>query len=367
MMRVGVVGVGGISDIYLQNMINRYRNLEVVGCTARNMDSVRTKAQAYSIVAMTMEQMLHDPSIDLIVNLTPAPAHYQIIRQALLSGKHVYTEKVLAETYAQARELAELAESRGLRLGSAPDTFLGSSCQTAAEAVQQGLIGTVTGFNISLNRGLDLLYPRVNFLIRPGGGIGFDFGVYALTVLFSILGPAAQVCGFAQTNRPTRTYADRGLPNYGQPYTIENENIMVGSICMRSGVLGSFLFNGDSSFPEKPHLAIQGTRGTLFLPDPNQFGGEVLFIEGIKNHGDTAVPARVLPNDRPFGDNARGIGVADMAQAIADSRPHRASAEMACHILEVLEGVVSSGNSKTFSHLESTFVTPEPLLRAETF
>lgn len=369
-MRVGVVGVGAISDIFFENMIHQFQSVEVVGCTARNMDHIRTKAEKYSIAAMTMDNMFEDATIDTIVNLTPAPVHHEIILRALQSGKHVYTEKSLALGFKQAKELLDFADSKGLRLGSSPDTFLGSGVQTAAEAVRSGKIGAVTGFSVMLNRGLDLLYEFMGFLTQPGGGIGYDFGVYALTALFSILGPAIEVCGFMQTNRPVRNYTLPMFPRYGQQYTIENENLMVAAIKMQSGVLGSVTFNGDCIFPEKPYISIQGTRGMLQLPDPNEFGGEVIYTERISDPRqirNKANVAQVLPNHHKYANDARGIGAADMALAISENRPHRASAALACHLLEMLDGIAASCKTRQYTQLKSTFQTPEPLTGNEIF
>ncbi|GHV00307.1 oxidoreductase [Spirochaetia bacterium] len=370
MKRVGVVGVGLISDIFIENMINAFTSLEVAGCTARNMEHIRAKAEKYHITPMTMAEMFNDASIDMIVNLTPAAAHYEIIKRALESGKHVYTEKALALGYPQAKELLDLAESRGLLLGSAPDTFLGSGVQTAIEAVNTGMIGDVTGFTVMLNRGLDLLYEFMGFLTKPGGGIGYDFGVYALTALFSILGQADEVCGFMQTNRPLREYKNPMMPHYGKQYKIENENIMAAAIKMKNGVLGTVMFNGDAIFPEKPYICLQGTEGMLYLPDPNEFGGDVIYTPAmhdprqIRGGGE---PERILPVHHRYSKDSRGIGVADMALALHEGRPHRTNAAMACHLLEFLDGIVKSCETKRYVKITSDFIKPEPLTGNEVF
>lgn len=368
--RVGVVGVGSISDIFISNMIKRFHDLDVVGCTARNADHVRAKAEQFNIRAMTMDEMFADPTIDIIVNLTPTPIHYQIIKRALESGKHVYTEKSLTDNYPQAKELVLLSEEKGLRLGSAPDTFLGSGVQTAVAAVENGMIGEVTGFSVMLNRGLELLYETLAFIRQPGGGIGYDYGIYALTALFSILGPAAEVCGFSQTNRPVRRYQFETAPPHEDSYTIENENVMAAAIRMRSGVLGSVTFNGDSVFPDRPYISIQGTKGLLQLPDPNQFGGNVIFTQGVTDLGSIGTAGDrdpILPVHHRYAEDSRGIGVAEMAKAIEEHRPHRASATLATHLLELLDGIVSSSQSQRYARMESTFDKPEALTGQEIF
>ncbi|MDR1903297.1 MAG: Gfo/Idh/MocA family oxidoreductase [Treponema sp.] len=360
-IRVGVVGVGMISDIFIENMINTFTSLEVAGCTARNMEHIKAKAEKYNITPMTIDEMIGDNTINMIVNLTPPDVHYEIIKRSLESGKHVYTEKPLALGYGQAKELLNLAESRDLLLGCSPDTFLGSGVQTAIEAVNSGMIGDVTGFTVMLNRGLDFLYEYIGFIIKPGGGIGYDFGVYALTALFSILGPAEEVCGFMQTNRPFREYKNPMMPKYGQQYKIENENLIAAAIKMRNNVIGTVMFNGDSVFPEKPYISLQGTQGMLYLPDPNGFGGDCVYVPAMSESD------RILPVHHKYSKDSRGIGAADMALAIREGRAHRASGAMACHLLELLDGIANSCETKTYTTMASDFIKPAPLTGKEVF
>jgi predicted dehydrogenase len=368
-MRVGVVGVGSISDTFIGNIKGRFHNLELVGCTARDPEHIRAKAAEHGIAAMTMDELMGDPSIDLVLNLTPVEAHAEVIERALRSGKHVYTEKTLTGDHASARALADLADARGLYLGCAPDTFLGSGVQTAAEAVASGRIGQPTGFTIMLNRGMDLLYEFLPFLLRPGAGMGYDFGVYGLTAVLSILGPAAEVCGFQQTNRPHRAYRLPG-EKQGQPYEIRNENIMAAAIRLSSGVLGTVVFNGDSVFPERPYLCIQGTGGVVYLPNPNEFGGDVTLVGGLSHPREIMagrVPSEILPVRHRYSENSRGVGAAEMVEAIRAGRPARASKELACHIIELLDGIVASSETKRYQQLTSTFTAPDRLTGDEEF
>lgn len=369
-MRVGVVGVGMISDTFIGNIKHSFRNLELVGCAARDMDHVRAKATQHGIAAMTLDDLMDDDSIQLVLNLTPVEAHFEIIDRSLRAGKHVYTEKTLTGDHASAKALADLADANGLYLGCAPDTFLGSAVQTAAEAVAAGRIGQPTGFTIMLNRGLGLLYELMPFLLRPGAGIGYDFGVYGLTAVLSILGPAVEVCGMHQTNRPRRTYQLTDLPHAGQDYEIRNENLMAATIRLASGVIGTVTFNGDAVFPEKPYLCIQGTEGLIYLPDPNQFGGDVTLVTGLHDlrTPDTGGRApEILPVHHRYSDNSRGVGAAEMVTAIREGRPNRASKELACHILELLDGIILSSQTKRYQQLASTFTIPDRLTGDEEF
>ena len=193
-MRVGVVGCGAISDIYLTNMIHNFENLEVAACCAGHLEHAKKKAEQYGIKGCTYEEILADPSIEMVVILTPAPTHEGLIRQALEAGKHVYTEKTMTLAPETAAKLIELAEEKHLYLGSAPDTFLGSALQTARKAIDDGLIGEVTSFEACANRDLDLLASIFRFLRMPGGGICYDFGVYYLTAIVSLFGPVDRPC-----------------------------------------------------------------------------------------------------------------------------------------------------------------------------
>ena len=177
-VHVGVVGAGMISDIYLKNMINRFTILKVDAICSKNGAHAKEKAKQYGIRACTFEEMLEMKEIEMIVNLTPVPAHYDIIKRALLAGKHVYTEKVITDSTGRAAELIALAEEKGLYLGSAPDTFLGSSIQTVRKALDEGVIGEVTSCSVAANRDNRWLLSYFSFLRLPGAGICLDYGVY---------------------------------------------------------------------------------------------------------------------------------------------------------------------------------------------
>lgn len=192
-LKVGVVGAGAISDIYLKNMTECYDNLEVKSICANHMESAQKKAQVYGIAAVTMDEMLADPEIDMIVNLTPASVHYDIIKAALLHGKHVYTEKTITDDVEKSAELTRLAREKGLYFGSAPDTFMGAAYQRARAFIEEGFLGEITSFSISGNRNNDMLLSAYAFLREPGGGIVCDYGVYYVTALVSLLGPVKRV------------------------------------------------------------------------------------------------------------------------------------------------------------------------------
>ena len=356
----GVVGAGAISDIYLKNMTGRYENLRVKSICAGHIESAQKKAALYGLQAVTMEEMLEDPEIDLVVNLTPAHAHYKIIKAALEHGKHVYTEKTMTDDLKKSEELVRLAKEKGLCLGSAPDTFLGASFQTAREVIDDGLLGEINSFVISGNRNNDILLSAFGFLREPGGGIVCDYGVYYMTVLAGLLGPVARVGGIVRAPYKTHVNIIPGNPLFGQVMDTPNESEVSAIIKMQSGVVGTFHINADSAMADEAYFLIYGTKGILSLPDPNQFGREVTFLPQPPVLWERGEPV-VLTNFSNRIDNLRGIGPSDLADAVLNDRPVRPSKEMAYHVHEVLTAILQGGEKGAFVDIQSSFERPEPL------
>ena len=356
-MNVGVVGCGSISDIYLHNMIHVFDNLQVVACCAAHLESAQKKAQKYGILSCTFEEMLENPGIGLLVILTPAPTHYELIRRGLEAGKHVYTEKTITIDPAQARELAALAAEKGLYLGSAPDTFLGAALQQARRLMDEGRIGDVTGFQICANRNLDWLTTYFKFLRLPGGGICFDYGVYYLTALVSLLGPVAEVCAVVENRKPLRVDCNPDSPDYGKEFRYDNEGQVNAIVRTESGITGTFTLNGESLAADMAVFTIYGTRGVLKLTDPNGFGGNVKLV----TLEDWQFREEIPENNLPYSANSRGLCPAEMSQAIAEGRTNRANAALACHVLDIICAMMESGGKKCFVPVCSTCTQPEPL------
>lgn len=355
-MRVGVVGCGAISDIYLMNMIHVFKNLEVVACCANHYENAVTKAEKYNIEARKYEEILADESIDIVVILTPAPTHYGLIKQALEAGKHVYTEKTMTIDREEAKELVELADEKNLYLGSAPDTFLGSALQTVRKAIDEGILGDVTGFDAYANRDLNFLASLFKFLRMPGGGICYDYGVYYLTALVNVLGPVDRVAGIVQNHSPIRVNTIPNSPEFGEKFEYLNESQVTAVLQMENGVAGSFALNGDSNLQDMAYFRIYGTKGMLKLTDPNGFGGDVIFIpnslEGLKE--------QVLENTFAYSENSRGVGVSEMADAILSGRKNRAAKETAYHVLDIISQIMKSSETGAFEKVESTCTIPVP-------
>jgi len=357
-VRTAVIGCGAISDRYLTNLTTMFSIIEVVGCCNRTHAKAVQKAEKYGIRAMTLEEILADESIEMVVNLTNPPSHYDVSKQCLLAGKHVYTEKVITIDLDEAKELVNLANEKGLYLGAAPDTFLGSAIQTARMAVDMGMIGEVTSCLAFCPRDNKTFAEVLPFLADEGAGIGFDVGIYYITALLSILGPVERVTGMIKQDPKREAVHFRPRdPNFGEKYCFVPETVMTGSVKFESGVLGTLHFNSDCIFPEKPGLMICGTQGILTMPDPNCFGGKVT----IRAKGsEEDLP---LPNFFGFNENSRGVGAAEMAWSMRAGRKCRADKTMAYHALELLTGIVISHKEDRQYAMTSTFERPAPLPR----
>ncbi len=356
-VKTAIVGCGMISDAYLNTMTNKFKILDVLGCCDRNPEKAQAKAQKYGIKVLTMEEILADNSIEIVINLTTPTAHYPIIKQLLEAGKHVYSEKVLSVELEHAAELVRIADQKKLYLGAAPDTFLGSAIQTARYVVDSGMIGDITSCYCALTRDSDILNRAFPFTAKPGGGIGFDVGIYYITALLSILGPVKEVSGIVQAKKPERP--DYSLENFGESFQVECENFMTGILQFERGTIGNVLFDSNSIFilPEKPSLVLFGTMGVMYMADPNRFGGDVRVI--IKGNNEPFI----MQQSHAFSDECRGLGVAEMAWAMRMGRKNRANKEMAYHALNILHGIVKSSETKSNQIIQSTFEKTPPIPR----
>lgn len=357
-IKTAVIGSGRISGEYLRNMTNVFNNLDVVACSSANMENARKRAAEFGIEARTNEEIFADPAIELVVILVPAPAHAELIERALLAGKHVYTEKTMTVDLEDARHLVQLAKEKGLYFGSAPDTFLGAAWQTARKALDDGLIGEPVSFSMNVNRNIDFMASLFEFLRLPGGGFAYDYGVYYLTALISLLGSVESVFSVVKNKAEIRTNCAPMSADFGKPYRYENESQIYALLNLKSGVTGTVSLDGDSALQDLALFYIYGSKGVLKLTCANDFGGEVILIPSSFDP-EEAKP-RVLPNTSPIADGNRGIGPAEMADAIMNRRPNRANAEMAFHVLDVIEQMMVSSREQKLIPLASTCERPAP-------
>jgi predicted dehydrogenase len=356
-VKVAVVGCGVISEIYLTNMTSKFEILEVVGCCDIIKERMEKRARQFNIKQMVIEEILNDKDIELVLNITDPVNHHLVSGQVLNAGKHLYSEKPIDLSIEAARELVGLADKNRLLYGNAPDTFMGQAIQTARFYLDSGLIGDVTSVTATLNRDSGLLAEHFPFTALPGGGIGLDVGVYYITAILSLLGPVTEVSGFVTTLNPERTHCFPEKPGFGEKFRLQAENLVVGSFRFASGVFGALHFNSSSIGNEKPQITVFGTDGILYLPDPNQFGGEVKVV--LKGHSEPVT----LPGTHAFSKNSRGIGPAELAWALRNGRRPRTSKEMAFHGLELLLGLYKSCETRQFYTMTSTFERPAPIPR----
>jgi predicted dehydrogenase len=352
-LKVGIIGTGNISGIYFKNG-KRFESMEVAACADLDVDRARAKAQEHGVRAMTVEELLADPDIQMVINLTIPQAHAEVSLKALESGKHVYSEKPLAVTREEGRRILELARSKGLRVGCAPDTFLGGGLQTCIKLIEDGWIGFPIGAAAFMTgEGPEGWHPSPEPFYRKGGGPMFDMGPYYLTALVAMLGPIARVTGSARMSFPERVATSEA--KFGTRIKVETPTHVAGVLDFVSGpvamLMTSFDIKGNSALPR---IEIYGSRGTLLVPDPNTFGGPVrIWQAGATEWAD-------IPLTHGKTENARGVGAADMAKAILTGRKHRASGEMAFHVLEAMHGFHDASEEGKHYIMQSTCERPEP-------
>ncbi|HML48741.1 MAG TPA: Gfo/Idh/MocA family oxidoreductase, partial [Clostridia bacterium] len=278
-VKAAVIGCGMISDIYLKNCVQAFNILDMVGCSDIVPERAAKRAEQYGIRHMTNEEILADPEIEIVVNLTYPTAHYEVSKAALLAGKHVHTEKMMAITLDQARDLVRISREKGLHITAAPDTFLGARLQTARRILDSGLIGTPISADMTLARGYRHAdwkqEDEKRFAFCPGGSILNDVGCYYLTALVSMLGSIEAVTGFYDTYEPARIFRHPKNPSYGKEMVYEAPNNFAGGLRFACGTLCSVMMTSETAGGGS-HFAIYGTLGTIQLDDPNEFGGPLL-------------------------------------------------------------------------------------------
>ncbi|MCL6527310.1 MAG: Gfo/Idh/MocA family oxidoreductase [Thermaceae bacterium] len=350
--KIGIVGAGNISGIYLEAP-RKFSNLEVVALADLDLDKARAQAAKYGVPkACTVDELLALPEVEGVVNLTVPSAHAEVSRAALQAGKHVYTEKPLATVLEEGQELLRLARSEGLELGSAPDTFLGGGLQHARQLLDEGVIGEPVAFQAAmLSHGPEAWHPSPEFFYQPGAGPLFDMGPYYLTALVALLGPVAAVSGFSRASFPTRTVGSG--PKKGEAIAVNTPTHVTASLELASGVIGTLTTSFDTYWEKYDTLVIYGSKGTMVLPDPNSFGGNVRIWKDKAWH--ESAPAH------PFTENSRGMGLSEMLHAHARGREPRASGSLALHVLETMHAILRSSRERQAVAVHSQPAQPAPL------
>jgi len=329
-MKLGIIGCGNISDVYCENA-QKMEALDLVACADLIPERAQARATEFDIpAAYTPEELLADPEIELVLNLTTPKAHAEVALTAIDAGKHIYNEKPLAIDREKGRQILEAAEAKGVRVGCAPDTFLGAGLQTCRKLIDDGWIGKPIGASAFFTcHGHEHWHPDPEFLYEAGGGPMLDMGPYYVTALATLMGPVRRVTGSTSAAFSQRTITSE--KKRGKTIDVQVATHAVGILDFVAGGAAVLAMSFDIWAAELPRIEIYGERGTLSVPDPNTFDGPAR----VWLNGDW----KEVPLTHSYRENSRGLGVADMAAAIRSSRPHRASGELAFHVLDIMEAV----------------------------
>ena len=360
MKNVGIIGCGDISKVYLNNLTKLFKNVNVAAVCDAVPGRAAEAAETFGVKRAYehVDELLRDPDVDVALNLTPPGAHFQVSKSALAAGKHIYTEKPLSVDLEEGQELSAMAECLSLRLGGAPDTFLGAAQQTCRKLIDDGFIGNpiaVTAFMTC--PGHESWHPNPEFHYKRGGGPMFDMGPYYISALVNLLGPVKRVSGMSKISRAQRRIGSQ--PKRGEIIQVEVPTHIIGLLEFKSGVQGMIMTSFDIWKAELPCIEIYGTEGTLSVPDPNCFSGQVRLY---RPEAETA-EFMPIPYTHRYSENARGLGLSDMIDALENGRPHRAGEPFVLHTLEVLAGIQISAEAGERYELQSVCERPTPMKR----
>ncbi|NGP45238.1 Gfo/Idh/MocA family oxidoreductase [Bacillaceae bacterium SIJ1] len=351
-VNIGIIGCGNISPIYFEAG-QKFDILNIVACADLDLEKAQEMAKRYNVPkACSVDDILADLEVEIIINLTIPAAHADIHRKALEAGKHSYGEKPLAIEVDDAKSLIRLAEEKGLRLGSAPDTFLGGGLQTARKLIDDGWIGApIAATAFMTHEGPEIFHPGPDFLYQYGAGPMFDMGPYYLTALIHLIGSIQRVTGSTAT--PVKERMVKNGPDYGRTFPVETPTHIAGVLDFENGAVATLVTSFDVKGSKHPfHIEIHGTDGSMVVPDPNTFDGPV-YVK--KSHHKAFIE---VPLTHGFTENSRGLGVLDMAYAIQNEREHRATGKLALHVLEAIHGFHIASNNEKHYHMTTKVEKP---------
>lgn len=352
-VRIGIIGAGVISDTYIENL-TRFPDTRVVAIGDLRPEAAQAKAAAHGVaVGGDVDAVLGDSDVEIVVNLTIPAAHAEVAERALAAGKHVWNEKPLALDRASGQAVLDTAAAAGLRVGCAPDTFLGAGLQAVRGLIEGDAIGEpLTALALLQSPGPDAWHPNPEFLFQAGAGPLFDLGPYYLTALVQMLGPVGSVAAVASTARHRRSVG--AGPRAGETFEVTAPTHVGALVSFVGGTSAQVVFSFDSALP-RILFELSGRDGTMILPDPNGFDGEV----GVRRSGTSATGTEIVA--RTTARSTRGTGVLDMARAIREDRPHRASGALAYHVLDVMLAIGESADSGAFVAVDSRPPVVDPL------
>jgi predicted dehydrogenase len=370
--RIGLIGCGRISDIYIKNC-QRFDDLEIVACASLDIAESKTKAEQYDIPKYCLpEDIFADPTIDCVLNLTIPAAHASISLQALEAGKHVYSEKPFVTELADGEKILQLAKQKGLLVGNAPDTFLGGRWQTVKRLLNEDVIGKPTGVSAFVGtHGVERHNPNPDFYYLEGGGPLLDLGPYYLTAMIFFMGPISRVAGLSRKTFEQRTIENG--PRNGEKIPVEIDTHSLSMIEFTSGAIGSMTMSFDIWDSETPRFEIYGEKGTICIADPdpvhgaNIFQGDVLYrTQETSRWTHQPRPTgrdhwQIAENRHSYNEDSRGLGLLDLAYAAQAKRSPRASGEMAHHVYEVMESLSTAADTGQYQTIHSSCQIPEML------
>ncbi|MBS1474047.1 MAG: Gfo/Idh/MocA family oxidoreductase [Massilimaliae sp.] len=355
-VKIAMIGVGAISGIYLENITKTFHEIELVGVCDLIRERAEKAQQEYHVPKLyeTMHDAFADSEVDIVLNLTRPYEHFEVTSEALKAGKHVYSEKPLGATLEEGEALAKLAEEKGLMLGGAPDTFLGAGIQTCRELIDKGMIGdTIDAAAFMVCRGHESWHPDPAFYYQFGGGPMMDMGPYYVTALVNLLGGVKGVTGVTKSSFPKRVITSE--PHRGEIVDVEVPTYVTGILDFESGATGTIFTTFDVHYKQQARFELYGSEGTLLIPDPNYFGGQIQLLR--PEDGEY----REIPLMFDYKENSRALGLADMAKALQTGREFRADVQQTLHVLEILTAFEKSSAKRAYLPIIHRYTRRQPM------
>ena len=371
MKNIGLIGCGNIAETYFRAQ-DYFNNIKFIACADKFPEVSKKCADQYNIKSLTVDEIIHDTNVDVILNLTIPQAHFEISKLALEAGKHVYSEKPMSIKYDEANELVNLAKSNNLYIGNAPDTFMGGGGQVARKFVDDGDIGKVlTGNFIFAFPGVQEFHPNPESWFQSGGGPVIDMGPYFFTTLVNLLGPVKNVRSRGKKFADQREYLVG--PKKGKSFNVDiSTSVMLDIEFANEAIVQGFI-SFDVQNHARNHMELYGTKGSLVVPDPNMFGGPVLLSRELGSEWqEFSVEDKYLgktniinhsgrSNEAPKQSNYRGVGLSEMIYSIENNIQHRCNGNLALHVLDIIESTIIASETKKEVSLRSTCEQPKPL------
>ena len=370
--KVGLIGCGHINETYFRAH-EYFNNFKIIKCADVKESAAKNCANVYNIESVSVDDLLVDNQIEVVLNLTTPQSHYEVTKKALLAGKHSYCEKPLATKFENGQELVNLAKEKNLYLGNAPDTFLGAGNQKSRQLIDSGLVGDIKlGNAIFAFPGVQSYHPDPEpWFQKDGGGPVFDMGPYYLTALVNLLGPAKHVQGRELT---ISEFREIGIgPKKGKKIKVESPTTYMATIQFHNSAIIQITLSFDVINHQRNHIELYGTKGSIIVPDPNMFGGSVFIsvnpgpegkweeyqTENMKLGKINIKNPSVRLNESPTNANYRGIGLSEMLYCIENKKKHRCSGELSLHVLDIIDSTMQAAISKTHKEIRTTCKKPE--------